>query len=88
MDVALKRGRIDPLETLSVKIAGNIAGLIMIAIGGIWWGQGVGYVSGSFMSGNTTWAVIGPVVAALGTALLLWINVRPAKGPRGRRRAF
>jgi hypothetical protein len=35
----------------------------------VWTGQGMGYIEGSFMTGSTTWAVIGPIVAAAGLAL-------------------
>jgi hypothetical protein len=40
--------------------------------GVLWALQGFGVVGGSFMSGSTTWALIGPLVAVLGfgTALL------------------
>ena len=33
--------------------------------------QGVGVIGGSFMSGTTTWAVIGPLVALAGLALVV-----------------
>jgi len=32
--------------------------------------QGVGVIGGSFMSGTTTWAVAGPVIALAGLALV------------------
>ena len=42
------------------------------AVAGIIWTlQGLGYVGGSFMSGVTIWAVIGPVVALAGLVLLV-----------------
>jgi hypothetical protein len=41
--------------------------------------QGLGYISGSFMTGATLWAVIGPVVALIGLGIV-------ALGFRGRRR--
>jgi hypothetical protein len=34
--------------------------------------QGLGYVGGSPMTGETTWAVIGPVLAVVGLALAVW----------------
>ena len=33
--------------------------------------QGVGVIGGSFMSGTTTWAVAGPVIALVGLALVV-----------------
>lgn len=44
-------------------------GVILIIAGVIWALQGFGEIGGSFMSGNSVWAVIGPVVAVAGLAL-------------------
>ncbi len=53
----------------------------LIALTGIVWSlQGLGYIGGSFMSGATLWAVIGPVVALAGLVLIV-------VGLRGTRRA-
>jgi hypothetical protein len=41
-------------------------GAVLIVAGVIWALQGFGVIGGSFMSGNSVWAVIGPVVAAAG----------------------
>ncbi len=45
-------------------------GLLMVLIGVIWTGQGVGWIGGSFMTGQALWAVIGPVVAVAGGLLV------------------
>jgi hypothetical protein len=45
-------------------------GLLLTVLGVVWALQGLGYVGGSSMSGEQIWAVIGPVVAAFGVALL------------------
>ena len=37
--------------------------------GAVWFLQGVGVLGGSVMSGVTLWAVVGPVVAAVGLYL-------------------
>jgi hypothetical protein len=50
----------------------------MLIVGLIWTFQGLGYWEGSAMTGEDTWAVIGPAVAGLGVALLI-VAVR---GPR------
>jgi hypothetical protein len=47
----------------------SIFGILMVLMGVVWTGQGMGYIEGSFMTGSTTWAVIGPIVAAAGLAL-------------------
>ena len=44
-------------------------GVVLLLMGGLWTLQGLGVVGGSAMSGNTLWAVIGPVVALLGVLL-------------------
>ncbi|MBO3747814.1 hypothetical protein J5X84_17190 [Streptosporangiaceae bacterium NEAU-GS5] len=44
-------------------------GALLLVVGALWTLQGVGVVGGSFMSGNTTWAIIGPIVALVGIAL-------------------
>jgi hypothetical protein len=48
-----------------------VLGVVMLLVGGLWTFQGLGYVGGSFMSGSDTWAIIGPIVAGLGVALVI-----------------
>jgi hypothetical protein len=43
-----------------------VAGVLLVLMGGLWTLQGLGLVGGSVMSGDRTWAVIGPVVAVAG----------------------
>lgn len=47
--------------------------------------QGVGYVSGSFMTGATLWAVIGPIAALAGLILITFglFSRRPPGGRAG-----
>jgi hypothetical protein len=47
-----------------------VIGLLAALAGLVWTLQGLGYVGGSFMSGATVWAVIGPIVAFLGLVLI------------------
>ena len=51
----------------------------MVVVGTIWTFQGLGYLEGSAMTGVETWAVIGPLVAGLGVALLI-VVMRPRDG--------
>jgi hypothetical protein len=53
-------------------------GLLMLVVGAVWTFQGLGYLEGSPMTGVDVWAVIGPLVAGLGVALVI-------VGLRGRR---
>jgi hypothetical protein len=51
------------------RMLGLTAAAVMVIVGVVWTLQGLDYLGGSFMSGSTTWAVIGPVVAGFGVAL-------------------
>jgi hypothetical protein len=53
-------------------------GLLMLVVGAVWTFQGLGYLEGSPMTGVEVWAVIGPLLAGLGVALVI-------VGLRGRR---
>lgn len=46
-------------------------GGLMVLVGGVWAFQGLGYLEGSTMTGERTWAIVGPVVAGLGLALMI-----------------
>ncbi|MCG5439423.1 hypothetical protein [Micromonospora foliorum] len=50
-------------------------GLLAVVIGAVWTVQGLGYVSGSVMTDEKIWAVIGPLVALAGL-LVLWLGLR------------
>ena len=50
-------------------------GLLMAVVGAVWTFQGLGYLEGSPMTGVAAWAIIGPLVAGFGVALLL-VGVR------------
>jgi hypothetical protein len=43
---------------------------VLVVVGGIWLGQGVGLIGGSFMTGEALWAVIGSVCIVLGALLV------------------
>jgi hypothetical protein len=45
-------------------------GAIMAVVGAVWTLQGLGYLKGSVMTGVEIWAVIGPLVAGFGVALV------------------
>ena len=48
-----------------------VAGLFLTAAGVVFALQGVGVIGGSFMSGTTTWAVTGPIIALVGLAIVV-----------------
>jgi hypothetical protein len=53
------------------RIIFGVLGLLMTATGALWTLQGLGYVGGSPMTGGTQWAIIGPILAGFGVALLI-----------------
>ncbi len=53
-------------------------GVVLIVVGVLWALQGFGVIGGSFMSGDSVWAVIGPVVAVAGL-VIAGIGVRRAR---------
>ena len=47
---------------------------LMILVGVVWALQGMGYIHGSPMTGQTTWTMYGSVLAGLGVALAISIT--------------
>lgn len=60
------------------RVVPTAVGAVLVAVGGVWTLQGLGYLAGSPMTGVAAWAIIGPLVAGLGVALMI-------VGLRGRR---
>lgn len=48
-----------------------VLGAVMVVVGLVWTLQGLGYIAGSPMTGVTLWAVVGPLVAVIGLALMI-----------------
>jgi hypothetical protein len=48
-----------------------VIGVVLCLVGIVWFGQGVGAIGGSFMTGEAVWAVIGAVAVFFGGALLV-----------------
>ena len=42
-------------------------------VGALLTGQGLGWIGGSSMTGESTWAIVGPIIAGLGVALAISI---------------
>ncbi len=55
-----------------MSIARTIIGVLLVLAGAVWFGQGVGWIHGSFMTGSTFWAVVGAFCIVAGLALLTW----------------
>ena len=54
----------------------RVAGVVLVLLGLLWTLQGFGVIGGSFMSGSTTWLIIGIVLVVAGVVLL---GRRPAR---------
>ena len=56
-----------------------IGGVVLIAVGLVWIGQGTGLLRGSsFMVGDPVWAWIGAIAVVLGTGLIAGARRRPS----------
>jgi hypothetical protein len=49
----------------------TIVGVLLVLIGGIWILQGINVLPGSFMTGQTKWAIYGALAAAAGIVLIV-----------------
>ena len=59
-----------------MRIALNVAGVLCLFVGCVWFLQGINIIPGSFMTGQTTWAVIGGLLLVAGIGLLISANRR------------
>ena len=47
-------------------------GLVAVAVGVVWIGQGVGSIHGSFMTGHSQYTALGVILVIFGVAMLAW----------------
>jgi hypothetical protein len=59
-----------------MRIVLNVLGVLFFLIGCVWVLQGINVLPGSFMTGQTKWAVYGGLLLALGVGLLIAANRR------------
>jgi hypothetical protein len=52
-------------------------GALLVLGGAVWFLQGIGMLPGSFMTGQTEWAVYGAIAVLAGAALLFYSRRRP-----------
>ncbi len=69
-----------------MKVFLDIIGGLFTLVGLVWLLQGVNVLPGSFMSGNSLYAVLGLVLVVIGATVLVLINRRP-KLPSGQNRS-
>jgi len=59
-----------------MRIMLNVAAVLLVLMGTIWFLQGVGVLPGSFMSGQVQWAIYGGVAVIVGVGLGVAANRR------------
>lgn len=59
-----------------MRIVLSIVGVLCLLTGGVWILQGINILPGSFMTGQTKWAMYGTVVLCIGIGLLVAVNRR------------
>lgn len=54
-----------------LRVIAVVLGALMAVAGLLFTLQGLGYVGGSSMTGESFWAIVGPLIAGLGVALVI-----------------
>ena len=65
-----------------MKVTLNVVGAVLVFLGAIWLLQGINVLPGSFMTGQTQWAVYGGIAMAVGILLILVSNRKRLDGRR------
>ena len=74
------RGNVANMNSSFGRIALIAIGLLAVIIGGVFAGQGMNLIPGSFMTGNRMWFSIGLIVAGVGIILVVLGLRRPKAG--------
>jgi len=59
-----------------MRIVLNVAGVLFLLVGCVWFLQGINILPGSFMSGQTKWAIYGGLLLVAGILVLITANRR------------
>jgi LPXTG-motif cell wall-anchored protein len=59
-----------------MRITMNVFGVLFLLMGCVWFLQGINIIPGSFMTGQTKWAIIGGLLLVAGIGLLISANRR------------
>jgi len=60
-----------------MRIVYSVLGAFLVLSGGVFFFQGINIIPGSFMTGQTRWAVYGALFVVAGLALLIVANRQP-----------
>ena len=64
-----------------MRILFNIVGVLCLLMGGVWFLQGINVLPGSFMTGQTKWAIYGGLLVVAGIGVLVGANRRRSAPP-------
>jgi uncharacterized membrane protein len=64
-----------------MRIILSIVGILLTLMGVVWFLQGINILPGSFMTGQTQWAIYGALAVIVGVALLILTNRRRTSPP-------
>ena len=65
-----------------MRIFLNVIAVILLLVGGVWFLQGINIIPGSFMTGQSQWAIYGGIAAVAGIGLLVLANRKKASIPK------
>ena len=66
----------NPGPRVTMRIASTVVGVLCLLVGCIWFLQGINILPGSFMTGQTKWAVYGALLFIVGLGVLVVANRR------------
>jgi uncharacterized membrane protein YidH (DUF202 family) len=75
--------KLEDVTSRAGRIALITVGVIALILGGVWFGQGMNLIPGSFMTGSRMWLSIGFIVAVVGIILIVLGLRRPGHGRNG-----
>ena len=73
-------GTLGDVTSRDGRIALITGGVIALILGGVWAGQGMNLIPGSFMTGSRMWLSIGLIIAIVGIILIALGLRRPRPG--------
>jgi hypothetical protein len=59
-----------------MRIVASVFGALCVFVGCVWFLQGINVLPGSFMTGQTKWAIYGALLLVVGLGLLIGFNRR------------
>jgi hypothetical protein len=63
-----------------VRAGAGVIGVLVALVGAVFAGQGLGYIPGSFMTGDMRWFWIGGAMVIIGLALIAATFLRRSRG--------